>query len=379
LPSRKPPDQTNNLYTYMKKEKSIKELFEGMHAGKLTATESAMLMKAVNPVTPPLDVNEYYKDQWNKASENGEIPNGKGLLKRIYRRLGMNNPSVKDTNTLYLTWMKYAAIVLFAFAAGRSVSWLTAPDQMVQTVSEPFMNEVSVEYGSKSQIILPDGTKVKLNSGSKLTYPSQFDSDMRKVQLEGEAFFNVAKETDRPFFVNTGSIAIKVLGTSFNVKSYTEENIIETTLESGAIEIYNEPAEWGTAMNRAPIAVLKPKDKATYVKDISAISVNSELKIPENLPALEKKAGILVENQIETALFTAWKDNVLRFKGEKFEHIAIKLERWYDVKIDIRHKTLKEEFFTGQFDSETIEQALEALKLTAPFRYSITKNEIIIY
>ena len=363
----------------MKKEKSIKELFEGMHAGKLTVSESATLAKAVNPVIPPVDVNEYYEDQWTKASDNGEVSNGKGILERIHRRLGMINPSEKVTNTMYLTWMKYAAIVVLAFAAGRSISWLTATDQPVMMVSEPFMNEISVEYGSKSQILLPDGTKVKLNSGSTLTYPSQFDGGMRKVQLEGEAFFNVAKETDRPFFVNTGSIAIKVLGTAFNVKSYTEENIIETTLESGAIEIYNEPAEPGTAMNRAPIAVLKPKDKATYVKDISAISVNSELKIPENLPAMEKKAGILVENQIETALFTAWKDNVLRFKGEKFEHIAIKLERWYDVKIDIRHKTLKEEFFTGQFDSETIEQALEALRLTIPFKYSITKNEIVIY
>jgi transmembrane sensor len=363
----------------MKKGKSIKELFEGMHAGKLTDSESTMLLKAVNSAIPPDDVNEYYKDQWDKSSESGEISNGKRILERIYRRLGMSNPSGQVSNIIYLTWLKYAAIVVLAFAAGRSVSWLTAPDQMVQTASEPFMNEVSVEYGSKSQIILPDGTKVKLNSGSRLTYPSHFDGGMRKVQLEGEAFFDVAKETDRPFFVNTGSIAIKVLGTAFNVKSYTEENIIETTLESGAIEIYNEAAEWSTVMNRAPIAVLKPKDKATYVKDISAISVNSELKIPGNLPALEKKAGILVENQIETALFTAWKDNVLRFKGEKFEHIAIKLERWYDVKIDIRHKTLNEEFFTGQFDSETIEQALEALKLTAPFRYTITKNEIIIY
>lgn len=363
----------------MNTEKSIKELFEGMHAGKLTDIESTMLLKAVNSNIPPADVNEYYKDQWNKSSEIGDISNGKRILKRIYRRLGISEPSEQVSNIIYLTWMKYAAIVLLAFAAGRSVSWLTAPEQMVETVSEPFMNEISVEYGSKSQILLPDGTKVKLNSGSKLTYPSQFDGGMRKVQLEGEAFFNVAKETDRPFFVNTSSISIKVLGTAFNVKSYAEENIIETTLVSGAIEIYNELASENIILTKSPIAVLKPMDKATYVKDISAISVSSELKIPENLPALEKKAGILVETQIETALFTAWKDNVLRFKGEKFEDIAIKLERWYDVKIHIRHKTLKEEYFTGQFDTETVEQALEALKLTAPFRYSITKNEIVIY
>ncbi len=350
-----------------------------MHAGKLTANESASLLKAVHPVVPPGDVNEYYTDQWNKASENGEIPNAKGILRRIYLRLGISEPSEKVMNTIYLAWLKYAAIVFLAFAAGWAVNWQARTQQIAITESEPFMNEVSVEYGSKSQILLPDGTKVKLNSGSKLTYPSSFDDSMRKVQLEGEAFFVVAKETDRPFFVNTSSIAIKVLGTSFNVKSYAEENSIETTLVTGAIEIYNELAAENAQLNKAPIAVLKPMDKATYVKDISAISVSSELKIPDNMPVLEKKAGILVENQIETALFTAWKDDVLRFKGEKFEQIAIKLERWYDVKIDIRHKTLKEEYFTGQFDSETVEQALEALKLTAPFRYSITKNEIVIY
>jgi len=379
LPSRNILVQPNYLYTNMKKEKSIKELLEGMHAGKLTASESASLLKAVHPDVPSDDVNEYYADQWNKASENGEIPNAKGILRRIYLRLGISEPSEKVMNTIYLAWLKYAAIVFLAFAAGWAVNWQARSEQLIITESEPFMNEVSVEYGSKSQILLPDGTKVKLNSGSKLTYPSRFDDSMRKVQLEGEAFFVVAKETDRPFFVNTSSIAIKVLGTSFNVKSYAEENSIETTLVTGAIEIYNELAAENAQLSKAPIAVLKPMDKATYVKDISAISVSSELKIPDNLPVLEKKAGILVENQIETALFTAWKDNVLRFKGEKFEHIAIKLERWYDVKIDIRHKTLKEEYFTGQFDSETVEQALEALKLTAPFRYSITKNEIVIY
>lgn len=361
----------------MKKYNSIGKLIERMLSGEMTGEAQEKLIEVMKNSIPVGGLDTFYEEQWLAAPENGKMPGSDKILKQIHRRLAINQES-RSVKIVFMEILKYAAIVILAFTAGVAVNRFIDRPSDAKSASAPLMCDISVEYGSKTKITLPDGTKVKLNSGSKLIYPSEFEDKMRIVTLEGEAFFDVAKETSRPFFVNTHPISVKVLGTSFNVKSYKEENYIETTVESGSIEIYNELASIHPDMTKPPVAVLKKSDKAIFVKDMSTITVNSGLKPSENLPSLEKKAGIMVESQIETGLYTAWKDNVLRFKAEKFEDIAVKLERWYGVNIEIRNKTLKEEYFTGQFDTETIEQALEALKLTAPFRYTITKNEIVI-
>jgi transmembrane sensor len=362
----------------MSKNNSIEELFQRLLSGRFSGQKPERIIDELTEAAPSAELGKFYEDQWLNTPENGKMPGSDRILKKIHRRLGIN-PETRSKRIILREFLKYAAIVIIAFTAGLAASKFTGKPADSVAEQVPEFCEVSVDYGSKSQINLPDGTKVKLNSGSKLTYPPDFGNSMRTVHLEGEAFFDVAKDTACPFFVNTHSISIKVLGTSFNVKSYTEENIIETTVESGTIEIYHELATNQPVMDRPPVAVLGKSDKATFVKDVSSISISSGLAASENHSNTVKKAGILVESQIETDLYTAWKDNVLKFKGEKFEDIAIKLERWYGVNIEIRHKTLKGEYFTGQFDTETIEQALDALRLTAPFRYSITKNEIVIY
>lgn len=364
----------------MNNSENITDFIIKLNSGKLKKSDIDQFEPAFRTEIPDEDLDSIYRKTWKQTADAKEMPGSDAVLDRIYHRLKLK----KDYKARWLIipeWYKYVAILLIAFTGGWLGSRVThqVPNSLVE--SEPFMNEISVEYGSKSRITLPDGTTVKLNSGSRLMYPSHFETNMRKVHLEGEGFFDVSKDENRPFFVNTQLISIKVLGTSFNVKSYAEENLIETTLVEGSVEIYNELANESPFISKAPIATLKPSDKATFIKNINTISVNQEIVESGNRPtaSTNTKAGIMIENAIETTLFTAWKDNVLRFKGERFEDIAIKLERWYDVKIDLQNNSLKEEHFTGQFDTETIEQALEALKLTAKFRYTINKNEIKIY
>lgn len=363
----------------MKTKKSIEQLLHELYSGELSVDESIYLAHLFSSEKPGDELKKFYSEHWEAVTSTGNMPNSDVRLKKIHSLIQQKEPNVNRVNPTYIALIKYAAIIILAFATGFLSRQIYHHSTDNHYSEEVFMNEISVEYGSKSQILLSDGTKVKLNSGSKLIYPSKFDGNMRLVQLKGEAFFEVAKDETRPFFVNTHCISIRVLGTSFNLKSYPEENFIETTLVSGAIEIYNELASNLAEITKPPIAVLKPNDKVTFVKDINAIKESAGLLMPGNIPVQQRSAGVLVESKVETALFVGWKDNVLRFKGERFEDIVIKLERWYDVKIEINHNTLPEERFTGQFDTETIEQALEALRLTTPFRYTISKNEIVIY
>lgn len=241
-------------------------------------------------------------------------------------------------------------------------------------------NEINVPKGSKSYLALNDGSKIWLNSMSKLTYPDKFKTTHREVFLEGEAYFEVARDNNRPFYVRTSDLDIKVLGTSFNVKSYKNEGTIETTLESGSISIFRK-----NTGDKAKHIVLKPDQRLTFVKSEGRILVDDIKEILKEdkhadtaqISSRRKEKLYLAEN-INTKLYTAWKDDKLIFVDESFESLAVKMERWYDVRIEIMGDKLKQYRFTGTFEKETVEQALKALQITTKFEYSIDHNVITI-
>ncbi|HEX3006754.1 MAG TPA: FecR domain-containing protein, partial [Bacteroidales bacterium] len=152
-----------------------------------------------------------------------------------------------------------AATIFAAFGLGFYMHSVVAK-QPVQS-SEVVYNEVSSPAGSRSQAVLPDGTKVWLNAGSKIRYPMEFLNGDRQVTLSGEAYFEVSKMKDKRFIVKAGDLAIKVWGTKFNVKAYPEENTIQTTLVEGSVSILN------TKENKRGETYLQPKQTATYYKD----------------------------------------------------------------------------------------------------------------
>jgi transmembrane sensor len=133
--------------------------------------------------------------------------------------------------------LKYVAIVLLLLALPFSYYFGAR-----STSADCSMTTISCAYGDKSSIILPDSSRVWLNSGSKLTFSSNFKNG-RKVSLEGEAFFSVSKDKNNPFRVNTADIVINVLGTKFNVKAYPDENLVSTTLVEGSVEIESKYEE----------------------------------------------------------------------------------------------------------------------------------------
>ena len=173
------------------------------------------------------------------ASTNPHELNPEDAYRLLKQKIDIRNEDEdEESHWNFSLLLKIAAI----FVAGFLISWLLH-DQInhnTQAEQKAQYQKVEVPYGSKTHIELPDGTKVTLNSGSVLKYPLQFGDTARNVYLRGEAYFDVAHNKAKPFYVNTSDIHIKVLGTSFNVKSYPEENTIETTLITGRIEIFSD-------------------------------------------------------------------------------------------------------------------------------------------
>jgi ferric-dicitrate binding protein FerR (iron transport regulator) len=232
-------------------------------------------------------------------------------------------------------------------------------------------SEISTRYGSKTNLVLPDGTKVWLNAGSKLNYDKNYGNNIREVGLTGEAYFDVVKNAEKPFIIHTGKIEIKVLGTAFNVKSYPGEKTIETSLIRGSIEITfkDRPSEK---------VILKPNEKLVVAnEDVQVVSTKraSVKEVNEPIVAI---SHLNYARRDSTIIETAWVQNKLFFQDESFKELAAQMQRWFGVNIRFDNSERDTLHFTGSFENETIQQALDALKLTARFNYDIQGNQIDI-
>jgi transmembrane sensor len=271
-------------------------------------------------------------------------------------------------------WVRYAAILLvIAGASFFIITNLKSPSARPQA-GQPRVMEVIAKSGSRSSLVLPDGSRVWLNSESRITYLNDFNKDKREVTLEGEAYFDVAHDAQHPFIVHTTGIDIKVLGTAFNVRSYASDKTIETTLLRGSVEIIkkNDPA--------SPRIILRPHEKMIFSKDKDSAIQDTDPK--NNGPDPESSISVVSvsKNKPDSSMSeTSWVYNKLVFDGESFEEVAARLGRWYNTDIEIKTDQLKKLRLRGSFDRETIEEALEALKLITPFEYRIGTNRIEIY
>lgn len=275
----------------------------------------------------------------------------------------------------------YKRIAIYAvaasFVAGISLLYLLSGNQEHKSLpisSVKPVNEISVGHGSRSRIQLPDGSQVWINSGSSLTYDNFLKSNIREVQLNGEAYFDVVKDPEHPFIVHTSGIDIKVLGTAFNVKAYQAESTIEATLIHGSIEVINKNRP-GT-----PKIMLKPHEKLVYSKYSVPDSRDQRADVvPAEPDAYSITIKPLSKNIADSDIVeTAWVYNKLSFEDERFEDLAHKMEKWYNLKIIVESEKLKEYKISGSFVNETPEEALKELQFLMPFSYSIKGNEVKI-
>lgn len=235
----------------------------------------------------------------------------------------------------------------------------------VMVQSQHFSGEVSTAMGNRTRMVLPDSTIVWLNAGSRLTYNKEFGLTNRNTVLSGEAFFEV-KKSSLPFIIKANAVQIKVLGTAFNVKSYSNEKTTETCLLRGKVEITLDKRPGETF-------VLKPNEKLIVANDIKTTGKEMNRK-KEPMVVLSS----LTQASDQTIIETSWVNNKLVFQDESFEELAVKMERWYGVEIEFASERIAGERLSGTFTKETIQEALEILQMTTSFRFSLRSNSVII-
>lgn len=216
---------------------------------------------------------------------------------------------------------------------------------VISTSQRRAVNTFHAPPGAKTQVVLPDGSLVWLNSGSSLSCPVTFNSEIRRVELNGEGYFDVVKDK-APMLVSAGHIRVKVYGTKFNVKAYADEGIVETTLIEGKVSVITEESRNEYALDPGYIASYSVADE-----DLKVLKVDK----PD--------------------AFTGWKDGKLLFNNEPFADILKKMERWYNVDIVLADQSLGRYSLYATFFDENIEQVLDIFSKSIPIAVEYPKRE----
>ena len=289
---------------------------------------------------------DWADEEWNAAASEMDTKLQRQLFGQIKEKISQIDrtclPEKENRpRKFYLWFARVASVILLLLMTGLSVHYYT----MSQMIMPDMI--VSVEKGQKANVVLPDGSKVWVNSDSRLSYGSRFNQKERVLSLEGEAYFEVTPDKDRPFIVETDELAVRALGTSFNVKSYEEEKDASTVLMTGKVEVTSDYDR----------LVLNPNERIVFNKQ----SGNMEKSTVEN-----------------TGDYINWKYNALTFNGETFENIVHTLERYYNTRIVFESETLKKYRFTGTPGNTSLESILQILSLTSPLSYEVRDSMIIL-
>lgn len=281
---------------------------------------------------------------WNK-SQSLQFPKKINTYKALYSV--HTKGGIKRTSKIFRLHViqQIAAILILSVLLTGLYTYFFAGDD--ETFHESgYYQEVLAAYGTRTNVDLPDGTTVILNSGSSLRFSSVFaKNNMRRVELRGEGYFEVAKDTERPFIVNAGKIDIKVLGTQFNVNAYDVEPDVNIVLVEGEVAIGKANSNFSDN-----IMALKPNQLARF--NISENKIYKETSI-----TLEKHIG--------------WVEGKMIFVDDPIMDVVKRLENWYNTDIKIADEQLLKYRFTGTFVNESLEGILSAFSLTSPLRYDI--------
>lgn len=246
---------------------------------------------------------------------------------------------------------------LFFTLDNRSRIELASKQDKVYPLSEipvSYKHTLYTNNGVKGFVKLPDGTKVWLNSASKLVYPDKFLGSTREVEVSGEAFFDVTHNPQKPMIVSTNrNFKVKVLGTKFNIRSYDNDNEAQTTLFSGSIKL---------------ISKTPSSDK----------EVITQLSPTESFVIRDKSTPVLIK-QIDTSKQIAWKEGKLIFESAPMDEVIKKLERWHGTEFIVRDKDILRYKITANFKSESIVQIMEMIKFCSLIDYSVSGNRVTIY
>ncbi|MEM1134830.1 MAG: FecR domain-containing protein [Bacteroidota bacterium] len=239
---------------------------------------------------------------------------------------------------------------------GIGISWYSFQNISVEPTQQVVQEEIITKKtlkGQKLNLFLGDGTEITLNAESTIRFPKIFDDEKREVYLEGEAFFDVQHDKNRPFIITSDKLQTTVLGTSFNVRSYKDENDIS-------------------------VAVLSGKVKVEAVDEQAKVIANNILT-PNEILRFSKNDYGLIKRNVDIQKILAWKNKTILFEKASFEEIMKKLSRWYGVEFIVEEPLDIKGRFTGKFKNKSLEIVLNGLGFSSNIRYNIEGNEVHIF
>jgi ferric-dicitrate binding protein FerR (iron transport regulator) len=351
----------------------LKKYFEN----RCNPKEAEEIQAWIESESSVVDMEAHFKTVWDNIKvKSGDYQKWSGRLQRVHEKIEMeelyasleipeegnaNSRVNKDRkaissdvglskstnrNTRYI----FGSFFIIAIIVISIVGNFNRPEKS-ETLPEVTEISKSTEPGQKLSFHLNDGSQVLLNSGSKLSYPKTFDEQERIVHLEGEAFFEISRDSLRPFRVITGLITTTALGTSFNINYFPGDEAIEIALVTGKVMV----AETENSSAKEDLLLL-PGEMATYQKEISSLS-KSRYSFREKI---------------------SWKDGIIYFKEADYPAIMSKLELWYGVDISENKQPGKAWNFTATFEDESLDNVLKSLQFGHGFKYIIKGKNVEI-
>lgn len=331
---------------FIMEQKEAKEFIIRYLDGDISNEEKSHLAQWIKSSEANTAFYSEVKDTWEATIVNANKVAGSDMeWQKFKSRIQKGQKQVIHySQRLVRTWQSVAALLVMLLSI---TGWMLFQNIQQSKVLAAGVIKTVVPMGEKSQVILPDGTIVWINSGSELTYSNAFGLHARDVQLKGEAYFEVTKDAELPFRVMTKDCQIKVLGTQFNVKAYDDNSFTETALAEGSVALTS---------NKGEMLVMKPGQVAITNPD-----------------------GTISFKELNVENLICWKDHILRFDNTPLADVVSQLERWYGVNIEIHHMDqLKDRRFTFTIKTETLGEILKVFQLVNPISYDITGDTVTI-
>lgn len=274
-----------------------------------------------------------------------------GRIKERIHTPSYSEQTAKRSHIFSNTKVLVSLIILMAFSLAVLLTYKETDS--IDTDKVEMLSSVALK-GQKSIITLTDGSKVYLNSGSSISYPKVFANGVREITLVGEAFFEVARDEQKPFIVNSGNVTTQVLGTSFNIQAFPNQEI-SVTVATGKVQVQTKEKN---GKNNFASVILSPNQRVVY-NPINESLITSEVSVER---------------------FTAWKSNIIYFEDTSIEDAAKLLEQWYNVSIEFENSQIKYCIINGQYKDQSLGNVLKSIQYMYNIEYEfITQNKIKFY
>lgn len=313
----------------------MKGFFKNYLENKCSESEFLAFINMFLKPEKQTELGQSMQEHWKEMPLEQEAPDLSPTLHKIHFEINNRERGGKQSSRFVTYLTRIAAVLFIPLAIAFFLNIRKEPlMEGTQTISTPL--------ASKTNFTLPDGSVVYLNAGSSLSFPKSFSGDKRLVKLDGEAYFDVA-QSKRPFEVETPALTVDVYGTAFNIMAYNNA-LPEVTLERGKVAVTSKTGEQ---------RFLNPGEQARIDTISHSIAVN----------------------KVETNLFTSWINNKLIFKNEPLGDVIQRLERWYNISIDIQDELLAQKRLNATIEYESVSEVMDLLEITLPLKFEYNKNE----